>query len=257
MGSDLFSLEHKTALVTGGGRGIGLMIARGLLDAGARVIITARKEHELIEAHNELAQLGDVQTVRADIGTLDGVEHLAREVTQRFPVLNVLVNNAGAAWGMPLDDFNEHAWDEVMDTNVKGVFFLTQRLLPQLRLGGTLDDPARVINIGSIDGLHVNAMDTFSYSASKAAVHHLTRVLARKLGPEHITVNSVAPGPFETRMMAATLRAFGDDIAAAAPLRRLGRGDDMAGVAVFLASRAGSFVTGAVIPVDGGIGTTA
>jgi len=256
MTTDLFSLSGKTALVTGGSRGIGFMIATGLLDAGARVIISSRKQHELDEARAALAAHGDVQAVRADVSGLEGVEALAAEVSQRFPTLDILVNNAGATWGMPLDDFDEHAWDKVMDTNVKGVFFLTQKLLPNLRAAATHDDPARVINIGSIDGLHVNPMDTYSYAASKAGVHHLTRALARKLGPEHITVNAVAPGPFESKMMAATLRAFGDNIAKSAPLRRIGRPDDMAGVAVFLCSRAGSYVTGAVIPVDGGIATT-
>jgi NAD(P)-dependent dehydrogenase (short-subunit alcohol dehydrogenase family) len=254
--SDLFSLQGKTALVTGGSRGIGAMIARGLLEAGARIVISSRKQHELDEATLALSEFGEVTAMRADVSTLDGVEALAAQVAAHFPVLDILVNNAGATWGMPLDDFDEHAWDKVMDTNVKGVFFLTQKLLPNLRAAGTLDDPARVINIGSIDGLHVNPMDTYSYAASKAGVHHLTRALARKLGPEHITVNAVAPGPFESKMMAATLRAFGDNIAASAPMRRIGRPDDMAGVAVFLASRAGSFVNGAVIPVDGGIATT-
>lgn len=254
--TDLFSLAGKNALVTGGSRGIGYMIAQGLLQAGARVIISSRKQHELDEAQLALSEFGEVQTIRADVSSVDGVEALAAEVAQRFPVLDILVNNAGATWGMPLDDFDEHAWDKVMDTNVKGVFFLTQKLLPNLRAAASPDDPARVINIGSIDGLHVNPMDTYSYAASKAGVHHLTRALARKLGPEHITVNAVAPGPFESKMMAATLRAFGDNIAQSAPLRRIGRPDDMAGVAVFLSSRAGSYVTGAVIPVDGGIATT-
>ena len=190
------------------------------------------------------------------LSTMEGVTALAAAAAARFPTLNILVNNAGATWGMPLDEFDEHAWDKVMDTNVKGLFFLTQRLLPQLRAAGTADDPARVINIGSIDGLHVNPMDTYSYAASKAGVHHLTRTMARKLGPEHITVNAVAPGPFESKMMAATLQAFGDSIAKSSPLGRIGRPDDMAGVTVFLASRAGSYLTGAVIPVDGGIATT-
>jgi NAD(P)-dependent dehydrogenase (short-subunit alcohol dehydrogenase family) len=255
-GSALFSLEGKTALVTGGSRGIGFMIATGLLQAGARVVISSRKQHELDEAVLALAEHGEVRAIRADVSTVEGVDALAQEVAGHFPVLDILVNNAGATWGMPLDDFDEHAWDKVMDTNVKGVFFLTQKLLPNLRAAGTQDDPARIINIGSIDGLHVNPMDTYSYAASKAGVHHLTRALARKLGPEHITVNAVAPGPFESKMMAATLRAFGDNIASSAPLRRIGRPDDMAGVAVFLCSRAGSYVTGAVIPVDGGIATT-
>lgn len=256
MTTDLFSLEGKTAVVTGGSRGIGYMIAKGLLDAGASVLISARKQNELDEAQASLSTFGHVAAVRADVSSLDGVEALASQVSAHFPALDILVNNAGATWGMPLDDFDEHAWDKVMDTNVKGVFFLTQKLLPNLRAAASHDDPSRVINIGSIDGLHVNPMDTYSYAASKAGVHHLTRALARKLGPEHITVNAVAPGPFESKMMAATLRAFGDNIAASAPLRRIGRPDDMAGVTVFLASRAGAYVTGAVIPVDGGIATT-
>jgi NAD(P)-dependent dehydrogenase (short-subunit alcohol dehydrogenase family) len=256
MSSELFSLHGKTALVTGGSRGIGAMIARGLLDAGASVVISSRKQHELDEARIALSEHGDVHAIRADVSTLEGVEKLAEEVGAHFPTLNILVNNAGATWGMPLDDFSEHAWDKVMDTNVKGVFFLTQRLLPNLRAGATADDPARVINIGSIDGLHVNPMDTYSYAASKAGVHHLTRALAKKLGPQHITVNAVAPGPFESKMMAATLQAFGESIAKSSPLGRIGRPDDMAGVTVFLSSRAGSYVTGSVIAVDGGIATT-
>jgi len=256
MATDLFSLQGKTAVVTGGSRGIGAMIARGLLDAGASVIISARKQHELDEAQSALSKFGAVHAVRADLSTLEGVEALAAQTSSLFPTLNILVNNAGATWGMPLDDFNEHAWDKVMDTNLKAVFFLTQRLLINLRSGATAEDPARVINIGSIDGLHVNPMDTYSYAASKAGVHHLTRALARKLGPQHITVNAVAPGPFESKMMAATLEVFGDSIAKSSPLGRIGRPDDMAGVTVFLASRAGSYVTGSVIAVDGGIGTT-
>lgn len=252
----LFSLDGKTAVVTGGSRGIGFMIAKGLLDAGASVIISSRKEHELVAAREELSKFGDVHAIQADVSTLEGVQGLADKVSAIFPSLDILVNNAGATWGMPLDEFSEHAWDKVMDTNVKGVFFLTQQLLPNLRRAASKEQPARVINIGSIDGLHVNPMDTFSYSASKAGVHHLTRALAKRLGPEHITVNAIAPGPFESKMMAATLAAAGDSIARMAPLGRIGRPDDMAGVAVYLASRAGSYVTGAVIPVDGGIETT-
>ena len=252
----LFSLAGKTAVVTGGSRGIGFMIAKGLLDAGATVVISSRKEHELLPAREELSKFGEVHAVVADVSTLEGVTALAERVAELFPTLNILVNNAGATWGMPLDEFSEHAWDKVMDTNVKGVFFLTQKLLPNLRNGASHEEPARVINVGSIDGLHVNPMDTYSYSASKAGVHHLTRAMARRLGPEHITVNAIAPGPFESKMMAATLKAAGDSIARMAPLGRIGRPDDMAGVAVYLASRAGAYVTGAVIPVDGGIETT-
>lgn len=232
------------------------MIARGLLDAGASVIISSRKAQELIEARVNLSEHGDVHAIPADVSSVEGCRALAVQVAERFPALNILVNNAGATWGMPLEDFTEAAWDKVMDTNVKSVFFLTQALLANLCAGATADDPARVINIGSIDGLHVNPMDTYPYAASKAGVHHLTRALARKLGPQHITVNAVAPGPFESKMMAATLQSFGDSIARSSPLGRIGRPDDMAGIAVYLASRAGAYVTGAVIPVDGGIATT-
>jgi NAD(P)-dependent dehydrogenase (short-subunit alcohol dehydrogenase family) len=178
-------------------------------------------------------------------------------VGEREDELHILVNNAGATWGEPLETFPESAWDKVLDLNLKSPFFLTRAFLPLLQEAGTHDDPARVINIGSIDGIHVPALPVYSYTASKAAIHQLTRMLARELGPQHITVNAVAPGPFQSKMMAATLDAFGDAIAAAAPLRRIGRDDDMAGIAVFLASRAGSYLTGAIIPVDGGIATTA
>ncbi len=166
----------------------------------------------------------------------------------------MLVNNAGATWGAPLEAFDDAAWDRVLALNVKGVFHLTRFLLPLLRAAGTAEEPARVVNIGSIDGIHVPVLETYSYSASKAAVHQLTRHLARRLAPE-ITVNAIAPGPFESKMMAATLDAFGDQIAAAAPLKRIGRPDDMAGAVIYLASRAGAYLTGAVIPVDGGIAT--
>lgn len=232
------------------------MIARGLLDAGATVVISARKVNELASAQEELSEFGEVFAVPADVSTVAGVKALAAHVAERFPSLNILVNNAGATWGQPIDEFTEAGWDRTVDTNLKSIFFLTQALLPNLRVAASADDPARVINVGSIDGLHVNPMDTYPYSASKAGVHHLTRTLARRLGPEFITVNAIAPGPFESKMMAATLEAFGDSIAQSAPLRRIGRADDMAGVAVYLASRAGAYVTGAVIPVDGGIATT-
>ena len=170
--------------------------------------------------------------------------------------MNVLVNNAGATWGAPLADYPAAAWDKVVDLNLKAPFFLTRAFLPLLEAAGTDEDPARIINIGSIDGLRVPPFPTYAYSASKAGLHHLTRVLARELGPRRITVNAVAPGPFESKMMAATLTTLGEAIADAAPLRRIGLPDDMAGVAIYLASRAGAYVTGAVIPVDGGIGTT-
>jgi NAD(P)-dependent dehydrogenase (short-subunit alcohol dehydrogenase family) len=253
---DLFSLSGKTAVVTGGSRGIGLMIARGLVQAGARAYISSRKADACAAAVAELAQYGEVHAVPADLSGEAECLRLAAEVGDREKAVHVLVNNAGATWGAPLAEYPAAAWDKVTDLNLKAPFYLTRAFLPLLEAAGTQDDPARVINIGSIDGLHVPLFETYAYSASKAGLHHLTRALARQLGPQHVTVNAVAPGPFESKMMAATLEKFGDTIAEAAPLRRIGRPDDMAGVAVYLASRAGAYVTGAVIPVDGGLATT-
>jgi len=253
---DLFDLSGKTAVVTGGSRGIGHMIAGGLLQAGARVYISSRKADACAAAVQDLSRYGTVAAVPADLSTEAECLRLAGEVGQREPALNILVNNAGATWGAPLEEFPAAAWDKVIDLDLKAPFFLTRAFLPLLEAGGTQEDPARVINIGSIDGFRVPPFPTYAYSAGKAGLHHLTRVLARELGPRRITVNAVAPGPFESKMMAATLRELGDGIADAAPLKRIGRPDDMAGVAVYLASRAGAYVTGAVIPVDGGIGTT-
>ncbi len=253
----LFGLGGKTALVTGGTRGIGMMIARGLLQAGAHVVLSSRKADACEHAVAALSAFGEVRAVAADLSRQDECQRLAADVLARTDRLDILVNNAGATWGEPLETFPAAAWDRVLDLNVKSPFWMVQALLPALRKAGTQDDPARIINIGSIDGIHVSPMTTYSYSTSKAAIHQLTRVLAKELGPQHITVNAVAPGPFPSKMMAATLEAFGDAIAASAPLRRIGRDDDMAGIAIFLASRAGSYLNGAVIPVDGGIATTA
>jgi NAD(P)-dependent dehydrogenase (short-subunit alcohol dehydrogenase family) len=253
---DLFDLSGKTAVVTGGTRGIGLMIARGLLQAGARVYISSRKPEGCTAAERELGQFGPVHAIPANLATEQECLRLAAEVGQREQAVHVLVNNAGATWGAPLEEFPAAAWDKVTDLNLKAPFYLTRAFLTLLEAAGSHDDPARVINVGSIDGLRVPPLPTYAYSATKAGLHHMTRVLARELGPRHVTVNAIAPGPFESKMMAATLEAFGDAIAAAAPLRRIGRPDDMAGVAIYLSSRAGAYVTGAVIPVDGGIGTT-
>lgn len=249
---DLFRLDGKSALVTGGTRGIGLMIARGLLEAGAaKVIISSRKAEAVEQAVAELSELGggEVVGVPADLSTEAECERLAAAVGEP---LHILVNNAGATWGAPLAEFPASAWDKVLDLNLKSPFFLTRALLPRLREAATPDDPARIINIGSVDGI-MTPGERYSYTASKAAVHQLTRVLAKELGPQAITVNAIAPGPFESKMMAATLDALGDVIAEAVPLKRIGRPDDMAGAAVFLSSRAGSYVNGAVIPVDGGL----
>ncbi len=252
---DLFDLTGKTAVVTGGTRGIGLMIARGLLQAGASVYLSSRKPEAGEAAAAELSAHGRVVSVPADLAREEECVRLAAEVGGAEERVHVLVNNAGATWGAPLPEFPASAWDRALDLNLKAPFYLTRAFLPLLEAAGTADDPARVINVGSIDGLRVPELPTYSYSASKAGVHQLTRVLARELGPRHITVNAVAPGPFESKMMAATLAESGDEIAASSPLGRIGRPDDMAGVAIFLSSRAGAYVTGAVIPVDGGIWT--
>ena len=253
--ADLFSVEGKVALVTGGSRGIGLMIARGLVAAGARVYVASRKAAECEAAAAELSALGACSALPGDLANQTGTRALAQALAARESALHVLVNNAGANWGAPLADYPESGWDKVMALNVKSVFDLTRFLLPQLQKAAVAGDPARVINVGSIDGLAVPALETYAYSASKAAVHHLTRVLARKLAPR-VTVNAIAPGPFESKMMAETLRRFGDAIKSSCPLGRIGEPEDMAGVAIYLASRAGAYVTGAVIPVDGGISTT-
>jgi NAD(P)-dependent dehydrogenase (short-subunit alcohol dehydrogenase family) len=249
----LFDLTGKVAVVTGGTRGIGLMMARGLLEAGASVVVSSRKPEAGEAAVAELSGHGPVASVPADLAREEECTRLAAEVGRSTDRVHILVNNAGATWGAPLEQFPTSAWDKVVDLNLKAPFHLTRAFLPLLEAAATADDPARVINVGSIDGLRVPELPTYSYSASKAGLHQLTRVLARELGPRHITVNAVAPGPFESKMMAATLARYGEEIAASSPLGRIGRPDDMAGVAVYLSGRAGAYVTGAVIPVDGGI----
>ncbi|SCG40774.1 glucose 1-dehydrogenase [Micromonospora zamorensis] len=255
--TQLFSVEGKTVLVTGGSRGIGLMIAQGFVRAGAHVIISSRKADVCEAVAKELSAEGRCEAIPADLGDDSGAEALATAVRERFGRLDVLVNNAGATWGAPLEGYPEAAFDKLWAVNVKAVFRLTTALLPALRAAASADDPARVINIGSIDGIRVPWMEVYAYSATKAAVHMLTRSLAHQLASEQITVNAIAPGPFESKMMAFAL----DDpesraaIEQQVPLGRIGRPDDMAGTAIYLSSRAGAYLTGAVIPVDGGITT--
>lgn len=254
-GDPLFSVAGKEILVTGGSRGIGYMIASGLLDRGARVTISARKAEPLQRAAEALRERGDCEAVVADLSRPDGVEALAAAVRRRGR-LDVLVNNAGATWGAPVEDFPLAGWDKVIDTNLRGVFMLTAALLPELRAAASAEDPARVINIGSIHGLAPPSdIDNFPYSASKAAVHMLTRHLARRLAPDRITVNALAPGSFASKMTAHLLEDAEKRAAieAETPLGRIGSEEDIVGATVFLAARAGAFMTGTVTVVDGGV----
>ena len=251
--SDLFSISGKVALVTGGSRGIGEMIAEGFVRAGAKTYISSRKAAACDATAERLSAFGECNSIPADLSNLEGVNTLAAAIADREGQLDVLVNNAGATWGAPIDEFPEAAWDKVMDINVKGPFFLIQALLPLLEKAAAAAGPSRIINVGSIDGLNVNRMPTYSYGPSKAAIHHLTRVLSSHLAAKQITVNAIAPGPFPSKMMAHTLETMGEQIRNGVPLGRIGEPDDMAGTAIFLASKAGAYVSGVVIPVDGGI----
>jgi NAD(P)-dependent dehydrogenase (short-subunit alcohol dehydrogenase family) len=251
---NLFSIRGKVALITGGSRGIGLMIARGFLEAGAKVYISSRKKAVCDETARELSAAGECISLPADVSTTAGCTALAKELATREPRLHILVNNAGAAWGAPLAEFPEAGWDKVMNTNVKSAFFLTRDLLPLLEKAASPSDPARIINVGSIDGIKVPFVEeNFAYPPSKAAVHHMTRDLAVKLAGKSITVNAIAPGPFESQMTKWMLENFQQTLEKQCPLRRIGSPQDMAGVAIYLASRAGAYVNGTVIPVDGGI----
>ncbi|MBI4272137.1 MAG: SDR family oxidoreductase [Candidatus Rokubacteria bacterium] len=254
--ADLFSIAGKVALVTGGSRGIGRMIAQGYVEAGAKVYISSRKAEACDAAAGALSELGACVALPEDIATEAGCTRLAQEVARRENALHVLVNNAAANWGASIETYPEAAFDKVMSTNVKSIFMLTRALLPLLERAGRRGDPARVINIGSIDGLKVPFVDNFAYAASKAAVHHLTRVLAVKLGARNIAVNTVAPGPFESKMTEWMLETFRDQIERACPLHRIGEPGDMAGVAIYLASRAAAYVSGALLTVDGGLCVT-
>jgi NAD(P)-dependent dehydrogenase (short-subunit alcohol dehydrogenase family) len=256
--ADLFSIRGKTALVTGGSRGIGYMIASQFLDAGvARVYICARKAEACEAAAAELRQRGDCVAVPCDVGTPEGVETLARAIEEREERLHILVNNAGTAWGASIDDHPIEQVDRVLHVNVRAVFHCTQRLLPLLRAAATAGDPARVINIGSVDGMAIPFWPNFGYSASKAAVHMLTRHLGHALVGDHITVNAIAPGLFSSRMTRVVFDnpEVEERTLAAIPMRRAGTAEDVGGTAIFLASRAGAYLTGVVIPVSGGVAT--
>ncbi len=259
---NLFSIDGKVALVTGGSRGIGEMIAAGFLANGAKVYISSRKSDVCDATAARLMEQfgGDCISVPANLAEIDGIDALATEIERQETQLDILVNNAGVSWGAPIEDFPEMGWDKVMDTNVKGVFFTVQRLLGLLEASGTEADPARVINIGSIDGIKAPAFETFSYGPSKAAVHYLTRHLGGQLVDRNIVVNAIAPGPFPTWMLSTGVGGGGDientdwdAVARSNPRKRVGTPEDIAGIAIFLSSRAGAFTVGEVITCDGGI----
>jgi NAD(P)-dependent dehydrogenase (short-subunit alcohol dehydrogenase family) len=247
----LFSLEGRTALVTGGSRGIGRMIAAGFLAHGARVYISARKAEACDATAAELSAIGPCVSLPADVSTLEGAHALAAAYTAREPQLDILVNNAGAAWGAPFDAFPEKGWDKVVDLNLKTPFFLTQALIAPLRKAAELHT-AKVINIASIDGVSVNPQETYSYAASKAGLIHLTRRMSLRLIQDNIAMSAIAPGAFASDMN-RDARDHGAELAARIPAGRIGVDDDMAGAAIYLASRAGDYVVGATLVVDGGV----
>jgi NAD(P)-dependent dehydrogenase (short-subunit alcohol dehydrogenase family) len=251
----LFSVEDKVVVVTGGSRGIGRMIATGFVEAGARVYISSRSADACDEVAAELSKVGSCTAVPAHLGTLEGTEHLVGAVAEQERVLHALVNNAGAIWEEPLDEYSDAAFDKLWDINVRAPFRLTKQFLPLLRAAATPSDPARVINVGSIDALRPPLFETYAYSASKAGEHMLSQHLALRLAADHITVNVIAPGPFDSRMTRTTLGTEEGrrELLSHVPLARAGTPDEAAGLAIFLASPAAAFLTGVVIPLDGGM----
>ncbi|MEO1106838.1 MAG: SDR family NAD(P)-dependent oxidoreductase [Pseudomonadota bacterium] len=254
----LFSLQGKTALVTGGATGIGRMAAEALVRAGAHVMIASRKGEACAAVAEELNALeapGSAVGFAGDLGSKEGIEALVSDINARTETLDILMNNSGVSWGAPMGQFPYEAWDKVMSVNVTGIFELTQRLLPLLMKSGTAEDPARVINVGSVMGEVPMGDGAYSYSASKAAVLHLTKILAKELSPYHVTVNALAPGPFVSKMTAFATADEGtrEKVGKSVPLGRVGRDEDIAGCMLFLCGRGGGYVTGAVIPVSGGI----
>lgn len=251
----LFSMQNKVCLITGGSRGLGSFMAQGFLEAGAkRVYITARKHEACVSAAEELSQYGDCVALPGDITTSEGLQNLVSELFSREQHIDVLVNNAGAGWGAPFGQFPEQGWDKTLNVNTKSPFFLIQALAPLLKANARADNTASVINIGSIAGMVGHAVDNFSYAISKAGVHQLTRILSAELAKDHIRVNAIAPGRFYSKMtefLSTDQEAFEAELKTI-PMRRWGEASDIAGVAIMLASPAGAFITGQIIPVDGG-----
>ena len=250
--NELFAVAGKTAIVTGGSRGIGKMIAQGYVENGIKTYISARKADVCMATAEELSAKGTCIALPADLATATGRAAFVAEIKSRETKIDILVNNAGAAWGAPFEEYPDAGYDKVMDINVKAIFMLTRDLMPLLTHDASQENPSRVINIGSIDGLRVSTTDNFAYGASKAAVHFLTKNLALRLAPKGLTVNAIAPGAFESQMMDYTLSKFRDRIESENPLGRIGSPADMAGLALYLASAATKYMTGQVIAIDGG-----
>ena len=253
--ADLFSLSGKTALITGGSSGLGLVMAQGLLQNGAKVVIASRRQKKCDLALKELKAYGEVYALATDVTQVDSREKLLEFIDDKLGSLSILLNNAGANWGAPLEDYPDEGFAKVMDTNLNAVFSLSRDAVPLLSKAASVEDPARIINIGSMDGIHVpivQRVPTFAYSASKAALHHLTKAMAVELAPKQITVNAVAPGFFESRMTDYVFEHYLNDIKDDCPLHRVGQPQEIVGIVTYLASKAGSYTNGAVIPVDGG-----
>ena len=253
--NNLFSVKGKVVLVTGGSRGIGEMIAAGFCANGAKVYISARSKDIVENTAKRLTELYDSQCIgiESDISSIEGVKKLGNEIKKSEEHLDILVNNAGAAWAAPIEDFPEIGWDKVMDLCVKSMFFLTQNLLPLLCKSANKEDPSRIINIGSIDGINNPEFKNFSYSAAKSAVHHMTRVLAAELVKKHINVNAIAPGPFPSKMLGSAVEFNYTELEQKNPRGRIGTPEDIAGLTIFLSSRAGAYTIGEVITCDGGL----
>jgi NAD(P)-dependent dehydrogenase (short-subunit alcohol dehydrogenase family) len=251
---NLFSVDGKTVVITGGSSGIGAMMAQGFLEGGAKVYITARKAERLHAKAEELSQYGDCTAIQGDMSTVEGIEAFVAAYSEKEDHIDVLINNAGANWIAPIDDFPEKAWDKVMDINIKSIFFMTQKCLPLLK-NGTAEDPARVINTASINGINNPMMPSYAYSSSKSGVIHLTKHLASDLARRHINVNAIAPGLFPSDMTKGMTadEKMADAIIKKIPRRRMGEPEDIAGTAIYLSSRASAWLCGTIITLDGGM----
>lgn len=254
-GDRLFSVRGKRVLVTGGSQGVGAMIARGFVHAGATVAICGRDRAALEARGRELGADGDCRVVVGDVATEAGCRSVADGTVEALGGVDVLVNNAGATSTAPIDDFGDEAWDPVLAVNLKAAFYATRFLLAALRASSAPGTPSRVINVGSLSAERVGTFDNYAYTSSKAGLHHLTRHLARRLAPT-VTVNGLSPGPFESPMMSPVLAAHGAAITASIPMGRIGRPDDIAAAAVYLASPGAAWITGTILTVDGGLSLT-